>query len=525
MNHLIKNYFWPTLSAVLLFLSFPANNLFPLAWIALIPIIIQSIRVTPLQSGWYFFVCGWIFHSLLLQWLLSNIMWGGGWAVLGYQLLCIYLASYWGLLGIAWNWIYTRNPVIGSALGLSVMWAAMEFLQGILFTGFGWSSLGYSQSLNLPIIQWASVGGHTLISSILIFTNTVAALMLAQTKDRFKRIAVLIVIPGALFGTGYLFIQEADYDSNPYTAIVVQPNFPLEMKWDREYTIEMVRNTAEKTKTVNDGQTTDLVVWPEASVMGPIENPKTRGLLNDVVDSTGAHLLTGAARSFGDSHYNSAYFFEKDVRVPAYYDKQKLAPFGEYVPLSDYLPFVQQVVPSIGDIKPGTEYKTFTANSKTLGPLICFEVLFSGMSQHLRESGVDVLVVMTNLAWFGSSNAIPQELAIAQMRAVETRLPLIHSSNTGISGVFDPYGRFEMVKKYINEDGIMYQLRDDAKPIDTRMTRLADRFKIANPGIPLLKQGPRIYPLVACGIAIVFFILSIIMPDVSKKKDKKNKDG
>jgi apolipoprotein N-acyltransferase len=522
MNHLYKHYAWPSLSALLLFLSFPAMNLFPLAWVALIPLIIQSIRVTPIQSGWYFFVSGWIFHSLVLQWLLSNIMWGGGWAVLGYQLLCIYLAVYWGLLGIAWNWIYTRNPVIGSALGMSVLWAAMEFLQGKMFTGFGWSSLGYSQSLNLPIVQWASVGGHTLISSILVFTNTVAALMFAQSKDRFKRLAVLIVIPGALFGTGYLFVQEADYDTNPYSAVVVQPNFPLEMKWDPEYRVDMVRNTAEKTKLVNDGQVTDVVVWPEALIMGSIDHAKTRGYINDVVRGIGANLLTGAARSVGTDHYNTAYFFQKDVQDPEIYDKQKLAPFGEYVPLSEYIPFVQQVVPSIGDIKSGTEYKTFAANSKTLGPLICFEVLFSEMSQELREQGADVLVVMTNLAWFGSSNAIPQELAVAQMRAVETRLPLIHSSNTGISGVFDPYGRFEMVRKHIDANGDMYQLRNDAKPMDARMTRLADRFEIANPGIPLLRQGPRIYPLVACGIAIVFFILSIIMPDVAKKKpDKK----
>jgi len=518
MNHLFKHYSWPTLSAVLLFLSFPSNNLYPLAWVALIPLIIQSIRVSPIQSGWYFFFAGWVFHSLLLQWLLSNIMWGGGWAVLGYQLLCIYLAAYWGLLGMAWNWIYTRNPVIGSALGMAVLWAAMEFLQGKLFTGFGWSSLGYSQSLNLPIVQWASVGGHTLISSILVFTNTVAALMLAQSKDRFKRLAVLLIIPGALFGTGYLFVQEADYDTEPFTALVVQPNFPLEMKWDPEYRVEMVRNTAEKTKRYNDGQITDLVVWPEALIMGSIDHPKTRGYINDVVSSTAASLLTGAARSAGGQHYNTAYFFEKDIPAPTFYDKQKLAPFGEYVPLSEFIPFVQQVVPSIGDIHAGTEYKTFKANSKTLGPLICFEVLFSEMSQELKDQGAEVLVVMTNLAWFGSSNAIPQELAIAQMRAVETRLPLIHSSNTGISGVFDPFGRFEMVRKHINAEGVMYQLRDDAKPIDARMSRLGDRLRIANPGVPLLKQGPRIYPLIACGIAIVFFILSIIMPDVPKKK-------
>ncbi len=89
------------------------------------------------------------FHTLLLHWLTANIFWAGGWAAIGYQLLCVCLALFWAVLGAAWGWVRRRQPRLGGAIGLAFLWTAMELAMARLFSGFGWSALAYSQGVNL----------------------------------------------------------------------------------------------------------------------------------------------------------------------------------------------------------------------------------------------------------------------------------------------------------------------------------------------------------------------------------------
>jgi apolipoprotein N-acyltransferase len=216
---------------------------------------------------------------------------------------------------------------------------------------------------------------------------------------------------------------------------------------------------------------------------------------------THAFLFTGAHRSdpLDVASFNSSYLFDPAGEIVAQYDKIHLAPFGEYVPLGQLLPFIEKVVPAIGDIDSGDTQATLAAGPKTLGPLICFEVLFAPMAESLRAAGADVLVVITNLAWFGSSNAIPQELEIARLRAIETRLPLIHSANTGVSGVFDPWGRFDDVDLYVGAGGPVN--RPDLPQSAKTMQRFAGRFAIAAPGDRLIPGGPVYVPYAAMLLA------------------------
>lgn len=404
-------------------------------------------------------------------------------------------------------------------MGLAVLWASMEYLQGVLFTGFGWSSLAYSQGPNLWISQWASVGGHTLISAIIVFTNTLVALAVMERKDRFKRAAVTGILVVILHGVGYLFMDDPDYETYPMTAGVMQSDFPLEMKWDREYTEEMISTTAFKSAVLAQREPVDLFVWPEALVMDTVKKPSIQAPMLQLVQNTGADLFTGSVRLDGLNSYNSSYLLKPGGTFSDYYDKIHLAPFGEYLPFARYFPFMSQLVPTIGNIASGTEPKIFQTNNREMGPLICFEVLFPDMAYTLREEGADFLVVITNLAWFGSSNAIPQELAIARIRAIETRLPLIHCANTGISGVFDPWGRFEMVDKYIDRNGNMSQLTDGAKPTDTIMRRLSGVFKIAAPEKLPLKNGVRVFPYITCGLSVAMLLIGLVLPGRAKPSE------
>ncbi len=501
------------MSGLLVALCFPTFHLHPLAWIALVPLFYRTMNLSARESFWQFFVAGWVCHTVLLQWLGTNIYWAGGWAVVGQQLMCIALALYWAILGGARGWIRGRTPQLGGAVVLAVLWMAMEQFQSVLFTGFGWSSLGYSQGPNLLVLQWASIGSGILISGFLIFVNGQIALVLAeQDKRPVRLVSVALVVVAAHLG-GWALLEQADYTSRPLTVGVLQPNFPLEMKWDTEYTEEMVRNAAEKSSALAQHEAIDLMVWPEALVMTDIDKPS---IIRPIREFTGLHqtqLFTGSVRhdSGVNGSLNSSYLIDPDGTFEGYYDKMHLAPFGEYVPFAEYFPFISKIVPSIGNLTSGSELRLFQSGDREFGPLICFEVLFPGMSERLRDRGADFLIVITNLGWFGASNAIPQELEIARMRAVETRLPLVHSANTGLSGVFDPWGRFERVDIFVDRRGNLLRARDSVRTNELIRSRLVGAFPLAAPGRRLFPLSPASFPWSAVGLCGVIIVASAIL--------------
>ncbi|MBN2311461.1 MAG: apolipoprotein N-acyltransferase, partial [Candidatus Hydrogenedentes bacterium] len=399
---------WGIAPGIALALCYPTWHLFPLAWLALAPFLYRFWRAGPKSCAFAFFLAGLAFHLVLLQWLLANVYWAGGWAVWGYAALSALMAAYWAATGAAWAWIRRRLPWIPPALVLAVLWAAMELVQGWAFSGFGWSALAYSQGGDLAVIQWAAVGGAPLVSALLAGFNALAAQIAVEKGHRIRCIVVAVVLLVVAHGGGALLLDEPDYAAEPLDVGLVQADFPLEMKWDPEYSVEMVRNAAEKSRLLAERHEVGLLVWPESLIMDELDTP---GILDEVTGlcrDTGAALFAGSHRSnpATGGPLNSSYLIDRDGAVVDYYDKVHLAPFGEYVPLGDYLPFIQHVVPAIGAIEAGEAQKVLPVAGRRFGPLICFEVLFAPMAERLRQEGADFLIVVTNLGWFGHSNAI-----------------------------------------------------------------------------------------------------------------------
>ncbi len=494
-------------SGVVLALCFPGWHLYPLVWLALIPLFAQTWHAPPSVAASKFFVAGFAFNLILLQWLLANIYWGGGWAVWGYIGLCIIMALCWSLMGAVWRLAVTALPSIPPWILLAVLWFAMEAIQARAFTGFGWGALGYSQGPDLWLAQWAAIGGVSLVSAIIVVVNGIAAHAIHDRKLRLPLVLGALGLLVMSHAAGGFMLDDPDYETTPYYAGVVQPDYPLETKWDREYTLDMVENAARKSRILVDvAGPLDLLVWPEAHVMGDLNRRGMLPALTQLTQDIDAYLYTGAHRSNPETEgsFNSSYLVDPSGEVIAHYDKIHLAPFGEYVPLSQFFPFIAKVVPAIGDIEAGSDQTTLNAKTKTFGPLICFEVLFAPMSEALRDEGAELLVVVTNLAWFGSSSAIPQELEIARMRAIETRLPLAHCANTGVSGMFDPWGRFDDVDLYVGYGGPSD--RPDLPQAAKMMQRFAGRFPVAAPGRRLIPGGPLYAPrlaMVAAGLLLL----------------------
>ncbi len=511
MKSLLRQYGLSILSGVLLALAFPKWGLYPVAWVALAPILIRTRQSTPKQAFGHFLLAGWVFNSLLLYWLATNLYWAGGWAFWGYQALCVIMALFWAVAAMAWVWARTRLPFAGGALFFGVGWAAMEFLQAHLFSGFGWGAVAYSQGPDLAFVQLAALGGAPLVSAVVAACNGWIAATVSAWLDGGERRWLAVTLPlicalvamAAAHGIGSWLLDKPDYTSRPLTVGIVQTNFSLEMKWDREYTAEMVRNAAQKSRWLARQEKVSLFVWPEAMIVGPIDMPAIWMEVAGLVKDTDAYLFTGAEHEnekTGGSP-NSCCLVDPGANIVAWYDKVHLVPFGEYVPFAKYVPFIQQVVPAIGDSEFGVDLKVMKAKGRTFGPLICFEVLYADLAERLRRMGADYLVVVTNLGWFGMSSAIPQEFELARMRAVETRLPVVHCANTGISGVFDPWGRFSMVAGVFGASGQYANYAGRIAPAKSIGQRLAAVLPVSAPGTRPVPYGPVAFPWLALGVS------------------------
>ncbi|HDP34295.1 MAG TPA: apolipoprotein N-acyltransferase [Candidatus Hydrogenedentes bacterium] len=512
MKKSLVNYLPAILSGILLSWAFPRFHFHWLTWIALAPLFLSATRAAPAAAAIQFYLCGHIFYTLLLQWLIANIFWAGGWAIIGQQMLCVVLAIYWAVLGYIWRWAHNRSSVYAGALCLAGLWTGMELLQARMFTGFGWGALGYTQGGNLPVAQLASVGGVSFVSFAIILVNALFALAAASHVLRLKRVGGAVLILLSAHGAGYVLLGAADYESAPLTTGVVQTNFSQEMKWDPAYETDMPRHAAQLSRALAAHNKVDLITWPEALFVRHYGKPEFMEILANLALDTGAHIFSGAVRdeyATGDS-FNSSVLISPEGAELGYYDKVRLALFGEYIPFEDYLPFIGKI--AFGGVSAGNEQKLFPVNNRTLGPLICFEVLFAPMAEKLRAMGADMLVVVTNLAWFGGSNAIPQELEIARMRAIETRLPLIHSANTGISGVFDPFGRFKVVRHTVAARGNLVDWGEDFQPHHAIMRRFVGAFPVSAPGTRYIPFGPVLLPWIIAGLGLLFLAIAAIQP-------------
>jgi apolipoprotein N-acyltransferase len=370
----------------------------------------------------------------------------------------------------------------------------MEWLMAHWFGGFGWSALGYSQGACLPIAQWAAGSNVSVISLLIVLVNLLLALVLFE-RPRWGRLAMTAVLMVIVVAGGYLSLtldqpDPAEAKRQPFKVGVIQPSVSQEIKWDPYFDDFIVNMLETQTRALAKNGPLDLVVWPEAAVPGDLSREKTLEPLRQLTKDTGASLLTGITRDDAKTRksFNSACLISPQGEVTGVYDKVHLAPFGEYIPFEEWFPFLRGI--AFGGVDAGEELKVFQVGDRKTGPLICFEVLFAPLSKELKRKGADFLVIMTNLAWFGKSNAMLQELEQARFRAIETGLPLVHCGNTGISGVFDGSGRFVPVTDLVRKDGSLVQYPPDRiAPAMVQTERLVGTFTLPAPIKGMHLQG------------------------------------
>jgi apolipoprotein N-acyltransferase len=445
------DYFWAALSGGLLVLSFPIVNLWPVAWLFLVPLLL-CIRGKKGKDAFLLGAFGGAIAYLgLIYWVVVAVHRYGNiplpLAIPILLLLVIYLSLYWGAFAFLVSYVREKGEWI-ALLAFPSLWVGLEYLRSFLLSGFPWALVGYSQYLNTPLVQIADITGVYGVSFLLILCNTLLFLWIVRWRGRkgvpLQVTIFTIVLVALAFAYGYWKIQTPLTATKGLTIGVAQGNIEQDVKWDQGFqkeTLEIYRKLSlELSKT-----SPHLVIWPETAV--PAYFPSGTGLDQKVMTiphQLNTYLLFGSlsSRKQGEEVkvYNSAYFISPRPRILSRYDKMHLVPFGEYVPLSSFFPFFNSLV-GIGNITPGEEVVVFQLPHGTFGTLICFEVIFPELCRKFIRNGADFMVTITNDAWFGRTSAPYQHLAQATFRSIENRIWLVRAANTGISAFIDPWGR------------------------------------------------------------------------------------
>ena len=454
--------FFGAASGILLTLSFPKTGISFLAWFALVPLLAAS-RNLSLKNSFFLGLLAGLAHYLTLIYWLAHTMTIYGHLSFYISLPILFLLSFYLALFIAmFSMTVTRlcaTPISLFFIAPSI-WVSLEYIRSFLFTGFPWELLGYSQFNMLNIIQISDIFGVYGVSFCIVMVNaTLLLIYLALTgkngggksigiKQAATATAAVAVILVAVWGYGVQQIHrihERIVKSPSIKAAIIQGNIDQAKKWDpafqRSSTLKYIRLSL-LTKNFKP----DLVVWPEtATPFYFTRNLELSKLVLAGIRETGTDFLIGSpAFNVKDNkieYFNSAFLVDAAGKVMGRYDKSHLVPFGEYVPLKKWLPFVGKMVEGVGDFRAGEKGRTLKWKNFRIGVLICYEVIFPPLARAMVRNHASILINITNDAWYGKSSAPFQHFSMAIFRAVENRRSLVRAANTGISGFIDPSGR------------------------------------------------------------------------------------
>lgn len=458
----LKPWLSAVISGVLLALSFPKPGLSILAWVAFLPLFYAARSNTfkrSFQLGW---LAGFVAYCGVFYWL-NIVMTTYGKLPLAVSicltfLMAAYLALY-PALALACS-RYAEESNVPQVIAFPLLWVSLEYVRAYLLTGFPWALLGYTQYRTLPIIQVADLTGVYGVSFLILVVNVFLFQLWRWIRGKdgalYPFLSTALALPLLVLTIWYGFVSlNKEAGGREIKVALAQGNIPQDIKWNpafQEDTVAIYESLTRRTK----GAAMDLIVWPESSLPFFFQKEMVYSArVAELARETGATLVVSSPaleQSNGrELLLNSAFMIAPDGTTVGRSDKVHLVPFGEYVPLAKMLPFVKKMVEGIGDFSPGSDIIPLQAAACKTGILICFEGIFPEISREYVAKGADILVNITNDAWFGDSSAPYQHLSMTVFRAVENRVPLVRSANTGITAVIDSKGHVRGMTELFRE--------------------------------------------------------------------------
>ena len=438
-------------SGVLLFLSFPKYGSGYLSWIALIPLFWAVRGTISVRQGLLLgFITGMVFHIGLIYWITYVIVNYGYLPIYLGIIIMLLLASYLSLyIAVFTAGIVFFRQKIALYFTAPVLWICLEYGKSYLLTGFPWENLGYSQYLNHYLVQFADVSGVFGLSFLIVLVNaTFCEVIFKKSKKEFIFAAAVILIIAGILIYGVNRSKQIDIVLQNAAGIevsLIQGNIEQSVKWNDGFQKETI-DIYEHLSLQKAPAKGSLIVWPETALPFNYQDVNNfQKQVRDISVKTKSWFIFGSTSydklKADTDYYNSAYLLSPDGEVKGRYDKVHLVPYGEYVPLRNIFPFIKKLTAGMGDFSSGTGYHPLTVDNKKIGILICYEGILPLAARSYKKEGAELLVNITNDAWFGATSAPFQHFSMAVFRAVETRLYLVRAANTGISAVVDPQGR------------------------------------------------------------------------------------
>jgi len=351
------------------------------------------------------------------------------------------LAAYAGLFCMGMHLIRHRISHLLAMLASGLLWASLELLRNHFLTGFSWLTLAQSMApwpQTLGLAAW--IGGFGL-SALLVGMSHCLVLGRGFARLAVLPLAGLCLLPAL---TRPLPIPAATASVS-----MIQGNIDQSLKWDDGMQAGILGTYLDLSFKAVAENAPDLVVWPETAMPFYFQDPSdlTTGMRLGVARMQVPVLAGAPAYSIpgepGAPQYvlhNRAYLLSANGESLAFYDKEHLVPFGEYVPLGEWLPFITKLVPGQFEFKPGRNTEPLKTGPLAMGLLICYEAIFPELAQKQVELGANVLVNISNDAWFGRSSAPWQHLHLSILRAVEQNRAIIRATNSGVSAFIGPDG-------------------------------------------------------------------------------------
>lgn len=400
--------------------------------------------VTRPRAYLLFFLFGVLLHPIGFYWLNQTFYAFGGFSVVGTILLFALFVILSSLQLLLVPFLWRRSPQLLHTLHLSlpVAWVFTELMS---FRIFPWQ-MAHTQAAFTSFVQVADIGGSLLISFVLLW---IASCIVHGRRLRSRAIFPCTLLAACmLYGNFRLREFQNILEDSPRTVHVslVQGNVSLEAKHSQFMYLSNLSRYKDLSRA--DSHRSDLIIWPE-TVMMEFINARTEWAEQDPRVpwfARGATLLFGALTyDTGNRYFNSAVAVLGNGKILPPSHKQILMPFGEYTPMGELLPWLQEINSTAGDFTPGDHIEIFQLPSRSgtfsTASLICYEDVVPSLARQASIDGAEVLVNQTNDAWFGNTIAPFQHHVIALFRAIENRRFLLRVTNTGLTAVVDPLGR------------------------------------------------------------------------------------
>jgi len=489
----MRYFFLVSLSALLFGLAFIQIGMGFLSFFAFIPYLYFITTAKPRQAFIFGFIYGFFVTLITLNGV-YNVK------LIAFIGLVIALPLYFAIFTSLLRKVYSCFPKIFIWI-FPILWIGMEYLMTLGSLNFPWLNAGYCLSKYYLLIQAADIFGVYGLSLLVMYFNVFFYQVL---QGKTKKLFAIIIIIILWFGYGILRDKTIKLERTGLKLGIIQLNVQQEDKWNPENLEPTVADYENQVRILSQVNEVDIIILPESAIPTYVlHEPKYKNALRDFAKENKVNIISGfpdyKVEIIDDrpkyKFYNSATLIDTSGVFQVKYDKIRLVPFGERIPLLSTFPILEKLQFGQANFEFGTEYPLYTIDSLKFSPLICFEGVFPNLARNYAKKGADVLVVITNDAWFKKTRLPYEHANNTKIRAIETRLPLIRAANTGISYIVDPKGRVVISTDIFEKINITSMLN-----------------KRASNKLTFFVTVGYFFPILCFWFSIIIILISIILP-------------